>query len=217
MSVAETGRDYIKYEELGNSGQIPSSGTRSFISRPTVVAILAAASILLTIVANAGVWLLVTRKPRDALNEEWNHCGRSSSEAIERGCVMEPLFYGWMPSQCVYEDLSNRYPVFDDRKWFLEPEFVNEVPSEALWKGEHIKVYTHIYHNEHCLFQWRKVMFAIDNQLPYIDNKTISLHHTSHCADQLIAMGREGEHAVNEVELGFYQCRSTLWAKRCQP
>ena len=90
----------------------------------------------------------------------------------------------------------------------------NEVTPEALWHGENIRVYTHIYHGEHCLFQWRKVMFAIDNQEPYIDNKTISVHHTTHCADQMTSPGGiEDEHAVNEVELGFYRCRNTLWAR----
>ena len=45
-------------------------------------------------------------------------------------------------------------------------------------------------------------MYAINNREPYIDNKTISIHHSKHCADQLTE-GREGEDAVNEVEIGL--------------
>jgi hypothetical protein len=50
--------------------------------------------------------------------EDWNYCGRSSKTAMERGCVMEPWFYGWMPPQCVYQELSDTLPVFEDRKYF---------------------------------------------------------------------------------------------------
>jgi hypothetical protein len=85
------------------------------------------------------------------------------------------------------------------------------VAPASLWNGSHIKIYTHVYHDQHCLFQWRKLMYAMDHNQPYIDNKTISFHHSGHCADQLQG-GREGEDAVNEVELGFYRCRNTLWA-----
>lgn len=50
--------------------------------------------------------------------EDWNYCGRSSATAIERGCVMEPMFYGWMPPQCVYQELTASLPVFEDRKYY---------------------------------------------------------------------------------------------------
>jgi hypothetical protein len=50
--------------------------------------------------------------------ESWKYCGRSSATAMERGCVMEPMFYGWMPPQCVYQELSESLPVFEDRKYY---------------------------------------------------------------------------------------------------
>lgn len=55
-------------------------------------------------------------------------------------------------------------------------------------------------------------MFAMEKQERYIDNKTISIHHTKHCADQIVEGHIEGNDAINEVELGFYRCRNTLWA-----
>lgn len=51
--------------------------------------------------------------------EDWNYCGRSSATAMERGCVMEPMFYGWMPPQCVYPELTETLHVFEDRKYFM--------------------------------------------------------------------------------------------------
>jgi hypothetical protein len=68
------------------------------------------------------------------------------------------------------------------------------------------------YHDEHCLFQWRKLEYAVDNRMDFIDNKTISMKHSKHCADQLsvtceIANGPR----ANYIELGFYRCRKTIW------
>ncbi|KAK3315705.1 hypothetical protein B0H66DRAFT_518300 [Apodospora peruviana] len=143
--------------------------------------------------------------------EEWNHCGRSSKVAMERGCVMEPLFYGWMPPQCVFQELSYAYPVFEDREWFSDENLTVPIASpEKLWKGEFVKIYTHKYHGEHCLFQWRKLQYAIHHRKEFLDNKTVSLHHENHCADQLSA-GCERPLDRNEVELGFYRCRKTIW------
>jgi hypothetical protein len=66
------------------------------------------------------------------------------------------------------------------------------------------------YHAEHCLFQWRKLQFAMHNRMEFVDNKTVSLHHSGHCADEL-SVWSEGANDANVVELGFYRCRRTLW------
>jgi hypothetical protein len=72
---------------------------------------------------------------------EWNYCGRSSKTAMARGCVMEPLFYGWMPPQCVYRNLSDTLPVFEDRTYWSDMNRTNVVTPEDLWAGKHILVY----------------------------------------------------------------------------
>jgi hypothetical protein len=74
--------------------------------------------------------------------EEWNYCGRSSRVAMEKGCVMEPLFYGWMPRQCVFQELTDQFPVFEDREWFADKNMTIPLSPESLWKGEHIMIYT---------------------------------------------------------------------------
>ena len=109
--------DYIQYEEIGASKQQRSRNHKGIV-------IVTALVFLLAIAANIIVWLWISRPLRDALDEEWNHCGRSSVEAQRRGCVMEPLFYGWMPKQCVYRKLTDQYPVFEDRKWFLKEDMI---------------------------------------------------------------------------------------------
>ncbi|ORY70414.1 uncharacterized protein BCR38DRAFT_471714 [Pseudomassariella vexata] len=134
--------------------------------------------------------------PAEIEAEEWNYCGRSSLTAKARGCVMEPLFYGWMPPQCVFPELTSAHPVFEDRKFYKDRNMTMELAPEQLWAGEEIMVYTHRYHGEHCLFQWRKLQYAMDHRMEFLDNKTISLHHTTHCADQL-SVGCEGPQDVN--------------------
>ena len=71
------------------------------------------------------------------------------------------------------------------------------------------------YHDEHCLFLWRKLHYATTNRMEWIDNKTVSVGHSKHCADQLSVScedahkGEEGY--MNYVQLGFYRCRKTIW------
>ena len=89
--------------------------------------------------------LFSPRPPKSAAEieaEDWNYCGRSSRLAKQKGCVMEPLFYGWMPPQCVYQELTKALPVFEDRKYYLDINMTQEVHPSQLWAGEHAKVYT---------------------------------------------------------------------------
>jgi len=74
--------------------------------------------------------------------EAWNSCGRSSIIAQQRGCVMEPLFYGWMPPQCSWKELSDQYPVFEDRTWYADKNMTVRIPSADLWAGKHVHIYT---------------------------------------------------------------------------
>lgn len=86
-----------------------------------------------------------TKSAEEIEDEEWNHCGRSSTDAKGRGCVMEPMFYGWMPSQCVFRELSDEFPVFENRKWYLDVNLTQQLPSQDLWDGKNLMVYTKRY------------------------------------------------------------------------
>jgi hypothetical protein len=67
------------------------------------------------------------------------------------------------------------------------------------------------YHDEHCLFQWRKLQYAMTNRMDFIDNKTMSMHHTTHCADQLTQSCEPKTGGRATIEIGFYKCRKTIW------
>ncbi|KUJ11015.1 uncharacterized protein LY89DRAFT_594845 [Mollisia scopiformis] len=172
-----------------------------------------AASIVLGVIALSIYRLTSVPKARAEIEaESWNYCGRSSVTAMSRGCVMEPMFYGWMPPQCVYQELTESLPVFEDRKYFSDANLTQPIQVPQLWAGEHNVIYTDRYHDEHCLFQWRKLEYAYNHQMDFIDNKTISMHHSKHCADQLsISSEIANGPRANYIELGFYRCRKTIW------
>ncbi|KAI1415627.1 hypothetical protein F5Y13DRAFT_187120 [Hypoxylon sp. FL1857] len=126
-----------------------------------------------------------SKAAEDIENEEWNHCGRSSAVAMSRGCLMEPNFYGWFPSRCVFSELTDKYAVFEDRTWYSDVNLTQEIPVKDLWEGKHAKIYTKKMHGEHCLYQWRKLRYGMENRKEFLDTKTFSGHHAKHCADQL--------------------------------
>ncbi len=73
--------------------------------------------------------------------EEWNYCGRSAAAAKARGCVLEPNFYGWMPKQCVFPELTAAHPVFEDRTWYSDFNMTQKRRPEQLWAGDLKMVY----------------------------------------------------------------------------
>ncbi|KAI1764014.1 hypothetical protein GGR53DRAFT_336298 [Hypoxylon sp. FL1150] len=202
----------VKYAQLGR----PDSPSRSRmeILRSKIL------SFATGIIATLAIVLLVrlatpspttqTKTAQEIEDEEWNHCGRSSAVAMSRGCLMEPNFYGWFPARCVFTELSEKYPVFDDRTWYSDANLTQEIPSKDLWEGKHVKIYTKRMHGEHCLFQWRKLRYGMENEKEFLDTKTFSGHHAKHCADQL-SERCEGADDKTEVELGFYHCKKTIW------
>ncbi|KAH7321835.1 hypothetical protein BKA65DRAFT_379408, partial [Rhexocercosporidium sp. MPI-PUGE-AT-0058] len=142
-------------------------------------------------------------------------CGATSTEAISLGCVMEPLVYGWMPPQCLFPELTNLYPIFETKVWYTDQNHTEIVPREDLWAGKHYHIYTDRYHTEHCLFQWRKLQYAMHSRKEWLDNKTTNWEHTTHCADLIGSKGyarqADGDGSKNSAGLGFYICKKTIW------
>jgi hypothetical protein len=136
----------VEYETLSSSSEVePPRPHRN----PSAILWLGAGC-LGTIIVGTLVFLVAqtTFKPSATISaseieaEDWNHCGRSSAEAISRGCVMEPMYYGWMPSNCAWRDLSDKFPIFEDRKYYRFENLTDEVRPEELWVGQVNMIYT---------------------------------------------------------------------------
>ncbi|KAI4870512.1 hypothetical protein F4820DRAFT_455310 [Hypoxylon rubiginosum] len=202
----------IKYDQLEN----PSSPSRSRIEVlrsklwPFATGVITTLFIFLLVLLVRPSLTTQTKTSQEIEDEDWNHCGRSSAVAMARDCLMEPNFYGFFPSRCVFPELTEQYPVFDDRTWYSDVNLTQEIPTKDLWEGKHVKIYTKRMHGEHCLFQWRKLRYGMENEKEFLDTKTFSGHHAKHCADQL-SERCEGAEDKTEVELGFYHCKKTIW------
>ncbi|KAI1386897.1 uncharacterized protein F4822DRAFT_328902 [Hypoxylon trugodes] len=202
----------VKYEPLDTPNTRPESRIGALRSKiwPFITGIIAALIIFFVIQLARSSPGTQTKTTQEIEDEEWNHCGRSSAAAMSRGCLMEPNFYGWFPSRCVFPELTEKYPVFEDRTWYSDINLTQEISTQDLWEGKHVRIYTKRMHGEHCLFQWRKLRYGMENQKEFLDTKTFSGHHAKHCADQL-SEHCEGVEDKTEVEIGFYRCKKTIW------
>ncbi|KAI0899427.1 hypothetical protein F4806DRAFT_452692 [Annulohypoxylon nitens] len=202
----------VKYDQLQDPNSSPPSKKQSLSSKiwPFAAGIATAMIAFLVFQLVHSSSMPKAKTPQEIEDEEWNHCGRSSVDAMSRGCLMEPNFYGWFPSRCMFPELTDKYPVFEDRTWYSDVNLTEGIPVEDLWEGKHVKIYTKRMHGEHCLFQWRKLRYGMENRKEFLDTKTFSAHHAKHCADQL-SESCEGVQDKTEVELGFYHCKKTIW------
>lgn len=113
-------------------------------------------------------------------------CGRTPEDAIMNGCHYEPMLSSWVPDACYFIDAQQDYDVFSDLSWFADPflrQPLNETEMLDLRRGFYSHVYTTWqYHDEHCLYTWRKLAMAMEQRLPLIDSKTADEEHSQHCA-----------------------------------
>lgn len=134
----------VKYGQLGGPSSPPRSRMEVFRSKvwPFATGIITTLVIVLLVRLASPSSMTQTKTAQEIEGEEWNQCGRSSAVAMSRGCLMEPNFYGWFPARCVFPELSEKYPVFDDRTWYSDVNLTQEISSKDLWEGKHVKIYT---------------------------------------------------------------------------
>jgi len=120
---------------------------------------------------------------------KWVSCGNSSAEARKNGCHYEHMQRAWIPDACYFSEPSEDYHPFVDRIWFSDEALtkpLNNTELQWLREGDDLVAYTWSFHDEHCLYCWRKLAIAVERRLPMIDSKTADFHHSTHCASGLI-------------------------------
>lgn len=147
-------KESFKYEALTDdaSSEASTDATltqfKSNIQRRRHFSILSFSTGCLTAIVLVAVAFLLRRvllapKTAEQLEaESWNDCGRSVEAAKAKGCVMEPMFYGFMPSRCVFPELTRQSPVFEDRPYYSDENMTQLVTAEELWNGRYSVVYT---------------------------------------------------------------------------
>jgi hypothetical protein len=145
-------------------------------------------------------------------------CGSTPAEAKAKGCHYEPMQRSWIPDECYFSDPSEEYHPFDDREWYADESLTTKLSDSELLQlrnGDDILVFTKFFHEEHCLFAWRKLAIAVERRLPYIDTQSADLHHSTHCSKQVAKMVYDiSKHTYNNTDI--YTSAPTLFQK-CLP
>ncbi|KAH8805509.1 hypothetical protein F5884DRAFT_799572 [Xylogone sp. PMI_703] len=124
-------------------------------------------------------------KPISRTRPQWAPCGDTPVEARLAGCHYEQMQRSWIPDACYFPEPASEYDPFTDRDWFLDINLTLPLlPAdiEKLRLGDAITAYTKYFHDEHCLYAWRKLSLVVHKRLPFIDTKSWDLAHSTHCA-----------------------------------
>lgn len=169
------------------------------------------------LLAALGVTVLVAMQQGHEIQlyEEFDNCGTTPEEARANGCIYEPMQRSWIPKRCYTPEPGGEYHPFDDRTWYYDKNRTKQITGsglDLLRNGEEIVAYTREFHNEHCLYCWRKMATALHDRMPYIDTKTFDLHHATHCSKLMthilkdMAGGKINPNSYTVSPLMFQRC-----------
>ena len=133
-------------------------------------------------------------------------CGASPAEARDGGCMFDVMTNAWLPQECYNEALTESWLAANDHwKWYSDRNKTDEVPLETLRLGEYTTVWTSLdWHYKHCIFDWQKVLIALEQGGPY-DLKSVEPGHATHCGERLLERGELDD--LTEVVIGFLPCK----------
>ncbi|KAL9112878.1 MAG: hypothetical protein Q9227_002955 [Pyrenula ochraceoflavens] len=128
------------------------------------------------------------QKHRDRKRYQWTSCGETAAEARAAGCHYEPMHRSWIPHACYFSEPSEDYDPYNDRDWFADENMTIPANLDLLRSGDLEVAFTHYFHDEHCLYGWRKLAIAVERKMDMIDSKSYDLQHTSHCSKMIADM-----------------------------
>lgn len=149
-------------------------------------------------------------------HQEMRSCGGTADEARAAGCVFDVMMQLWTPPECMDAPLSERFLEAGNWTWYADGEARRAYTDEEIRKGDHDVVYVaQSYHRHHCIFAWERLVRAIRNQAPLIE-ELISYDHVMHCRHKTLTLPEEGAEEVRGVvaPTGFTTCASyDVWIK----
>ncbi|KAH8651633.1 hypothetical protein BGZ60DRAFT_420877 [Tricladium varicosporioides] len=141
--------------------------------------------IVLNIVALVSISATTLRSPQPKL-PSITSCGNTSTYARSNGCHFDVMSFSWLPPACYDEKLIEEFLAMESWKWFSDSEGTQPVPLETVQKGDAPQMYVSwSYHIDHCVFMWKKMHRALENDGP-IDAYIGNYHHTQHCGHMLM-------------------------------
>lgn len=143
-------------------------------------------------------------------HQEMRNCGGTADEARAAGCVFDVMMQLWTPPECMDTPLSERFLEAGNWTWYADGGAQRAYTDEEIRKGDHDVVYVaQSYHRHHCIFAWERLVRAIRNQAPMIE-ELISYDHVMHCRHKTLTLPEEGAEEVRGVvaPTGFTKCAS---------
>jgi hypothetical protein len=175
------------------------------------------AIILLSMAAGALAYAFT--RPRGLPDSDWITCGHSVEEALAKNCQFDIMMNGWVPQECYHRNLSEEYIAqHQEFRFFADHLGYKELTLDDVRKGQFKTLFTtRNHHYAHCAYVWELQGIAIAGG-PYIDEHSMNLEHTKHCAGLLLRSHEiMDEHEVGNgsrvpqiVEIGFMRCRA-MW------
>lgn len=116
-----------------------------------------------------------------------SECGSTPDDARAAGCVFDVMMQLWTPVECYDGNLSERFLAAGKWTWWADAGATTVISDEDMKKGEHDRVYVSAdYHKSHCIFAWEKLVRALRNQWPLVE-QLISVDHAMHCQHKTLA------------------------------
>ncbi|KAK5071565.1 hypothetical protein LTR64_004656 [Lithohypha guttulata] len=143
-------------------------------------------------------------------HQELRSCGGTPDEARAAGCVFDVMMQLWTPPECMDTPLSERFLEAGNWTWYADGAASRAYTDEEIRKGEHDVVYVaQSYHRHHCIFAWERLVRAMRNQAPLIE-ELISYDHVMHCRHKTLTLPEEGAEQVRGVvaPTGYTKCAS---------
>jgi hypothetical protein len=149
-------------------------------------------------------------------HKEMTNCGSTPDEARAAGCVFDVMMQLWTPPECMDAPLSERFLEKGNWTWYADSNAEHSYSDEEIRKGNHDVVYVaQSYHRHHCIFAWERLVRALRNQGPLIE-ELVSYDHVMHCRHRTLTLPEEGAQQVRGVvaPTGYTRCASyDVWIK----
>jgi len=149
-------------------------------------------------------------------HQDMRNCGGTPDEARAAGCVFDVMMQLWTPPECMDAPLSERFLEKGNWTWYADGGAQRAYTDEEIRKGDHDVVYVaQSYHRHHCIFAWERLVRAMRNQAPLIE-ELISYDHVMHCRHKTLTLPEEGAEEVRGVvaPTGYTRCASyDVWIK----
>ena len=131
-------------------------------------------------------------------------CGRTPTQARNRGCSFDLISFAWQTPECYDSDLVSKFAAWDAWNFYTERHGNITRPQEEVLRGEQSLWVSWQYHEVHCTFMWRQMHRAYEKG--WIDAHLRAYNHTLHCQKILLTKGISPEEVFTRAEVIYPLC-----------